>query len=418
LLCGIWHNNGDGTFTQLSIPGLIGLNEGAVACGDFDNDGYLDFIVAGTDVNNTPRIQMWRNLGNGSFVQVSIPGLPSLFNPSIAVGDFNNDGHLDFLLNGYGSSAVSQLWSNNWDGTFSLVSQAGLPGLFAGAAAWGDFDSDGKSDLLLSGGAYIGNQGNPAGGFSQVWQSLGNGSFSNINTSLPGPTYSGVAWGDYNNDGRLDVLLFGLPTQPILAQNFSPATNTPPTAPAGLQASPNGFGVLLSWNAATDAQTPAAGLSYNIRVGTSPGGFDIVSPQADPATGFRRVPQLGNAQERLMAILTNLPAATYYWSVQAIDNAFAGSPFAPESSFTVTGAAAPPAPPILTGVTMLPNGSFQFSFTNQGASFTVLSATNVSLPLSNWTVVGAPSNVAPGVFQFTTLPATNDAQRFFRVRSP
>jgi hypothetical protein len=419
LLCGIWHNNGDGTFTQIPIPGLIGLNAGAVACADFDNDGYLDFIVAGTDANNTPRIQMWRNLGNGSFTQVNIPGLASLENPSITIGDINNDGHLDFLLDGSASGTVSQLWSNNWDGTFSLVPQAGLPGLFLGAAAWGDFDSDGKSDLLLSGATYIGGNGSPSGGFSQVWRNVGDGSFSNT-TSLPGLTYSGAAWGDFNNDGRLDVLLFGLlfnqPT-PILAQNFSPGTNTPPTAPAGLQASPNGFGVVLSWNAATDAQTPAAGLSYNIRVGTSPGGFDIVSPQADPATGFRRVPQLGNAQERLMAILTNLPAATYYWSVQAIDTGFAGSPFAPESSFTVTGAMSA-TQPLLTGVTMLPNGAFQFSFTNQGSSFTVLSATDVSLPLSNWTVVGSPSNVAPGVFQFTTSPAANDAQRFFRVRSP
>ncbi len=354
MLCGIWHNNGDGTFTEISIPGLAAIWQGAVACGDFDNDGYLDFIIAGADANNTARIQMWRNLGNGSFAQVSIPGLASLYNPSIAVGDFNNDGHLDFLLSGNSPGAVSQLWSNNWDGTFTLVPQAGLPGLFAGAAAWGDFDSDGKPDLLLSGATYQGNSGIPSGGFSQVWRNMGGGSFSDL-TSLQGFTYSGAAWGDYDNDGRLDVLLFGQPTQPILAQNFSPATNTPPTAPAGLQASVNGFGVVLHWNAATDAQTPAAGLSYNIRVGTTPGGFDIVSPEADTATGFRRVPQLGNAQERLMAILTNLPVATYYWSVQAIDTSFAGSPFSSESQFTlgIPTAVTEPAAPVTSSTAVL-----------------------------------------------------------------
>jgi len=75
--------------------------------------------------------------------------------------------------------------------------------------------------------------------------------------------------------------------------------------------------------------------------------------------------------------------------------------------------------PILGGATMLANGSFQFSFTNnQGASFTVLSTTNVSLPLSNWTVVGTPTNTAPNVFQFTTQPAINDPQRFYGIRSP
>ena len=76
-------------------------------------------------------------------------------------------------------------------------------------------------------------------------------------------------------------------------------------------------------------------------------------------------------------------------------------------------------PPSLTGARMLGNGVVQFAFTNTpGASFTVLSTTNLSLPLSDWTVAGAATNAAPEVFQFTTKPATNDAQRFYGVRSP
>ena len=75
--------------------------------------------------------------------------------------------------------------------------------------------------------------------------------------------------------------------------------------------------------------------------------------------------------------------------------------------------------PTLTGAKMLGNGVCQFSFTNiPGAHFTVLSATNLSLPFTNWTVVGAASNTAPGVYLFTSQPATNDAQRFYGVRSP
>lgn len=76
-------------------------------------------------------------------------------------------------------------------------------------------------------------------------------------------------------------------------------------------------------------------------------------------------------------------------------------------------------PPFLTGARMLGNGVFQFAFSNnQGVSFTVLSTTNVSLPLGNWIVVGAPTNISPGLFQFTTQPTTNNPQRFYRVRSP
>jgi hypothetical protein len=78
------------------------------------------------------------------------------------------------------------------------------------------------------------------------------------------------------------------------------------------------------------------------------------------------------------------------------------------------------APPcLMTGAQMLGNGVCQFCFTNTpGALFTVLSATDLSLPLSNWTAVGAASNTVSNLFQFTLQPATGDQQRFYTVRSP
>jgi DNA-binding beta-propeller fold protein YncE len=76
-------------------------------------------------------------------------------------------------------------------------------------------------------------------------------------------------------------------------------------------------------------------------------------------------------------------------------------------------------PPILTDAQMLDNGVLQFAFSNTvGASFTVLSSTDLSVPMSNWMVVGTASNTAPGQFQFTSQPTTNDAQCFYGVRSP
>jgi DNA-binding beta-propeller fold protein YncE len=76
-------------------------------------------------------------------------------------------------------------------------------------------------------------------------------------------------------------------------------------------------------------------------------------------------------------------------------------------------------PQILSVLPPQGNGVFQFAFGNtESASFTVLSTTNLSLPVCNWTVVGAASNTAPGVYQFTSPPMTNDAQCFYGVRSP
>src|ERR1051326_4501814 len=77
------------------------------------------------------------------------------------------------------------------------------------------------------------------------------------------------------------------------------------------------------------------------------------------------------------------------------------------------------APPNLISAMILNNGAFRFQFTNtDGATFTVLTATDPMLPLSNWTALGSPSNMAPGLFQFTAPPSPNDQQRYYRVRSP
>jgi hypothetical protein len=76
-------------------------------------------------------------------------------------------------------------------------------------------------------------------------------------------------------------------------------------------------------------------------------------------------------------------------------------------------------PPFLINPQVLGNGAFQFTFTNlPNASFTVLTTTNLSLPLADWTVAGAPSSIGPGLYQFTSQPLTNDSQRFFEVTSP
>jgi hypothetical protein len=76
-------------------------------------------------------------------------------------------------------------------------------------------------------------------------------------------------------------------------------------------------------------------------------------------------------------------------------------------------------PPTLIDLQNLGNGVVQFAFTNtSNAYFEVLSATNLSLPLSNWTVVGTASNIGSDMFQFTSPPTTNSKQRFYSVRSP
>ena len=112
--------------------------------------------------------------------------------------------------------------------------------------------------------------------------------------------------------------------------------NTHPTSPTGLQSSVDGNSVSLSWQSASDAETQTAGLTYNLRIGSAPNGVDILSPMSDPVTGFRLVARFGNVFQNHSWTIVNLSPGTYYWSVQAVDNCFAGSVFAPEQTFTIT----------------------------------------------------------------------------------
>jgi hypothetical protein len=195
---------------------------------------------------------------------------------------------------------------------------------------WGDYDNDGDLDILLTGfdGA--------SGKIARIYRN-DNGGFSSTNTEPIGVSRSSIAWGDYDNDGDLDILLAGFPQlSPVtrVYRNNTIIPNTPPSVPSGLAAVLTDKVVSLSWNAASDTQTAANGLTYNLRVGTKPGRSNILSAMANPTNGYRRLPQLGNANHGLTASL-KVTCGVYYWSVQAIDTAWAGSPFATEGTIDV-----------------------------------------------------------------------------------
>ena len=213
--------------------------------------------------------------------------------------------------------------------------------------------------------------------------------------------YPAGAWGDFNNDGTLDLALFGWgangPESHIYRNDGSPS-NAPPAAPLGLTARQTNDLVILSWQPASDPNQTNSH-TYNVRIGSTPGGIDILSPMADPATGWRLLPQRGNAGERLFAIY-NLPKGTnYYWSVQAIDNGYAGGPFAAEGSFWMDTA------PVVSAIS---NQTIQFSTSTPYLPFLIgdfetlpdqllvsaFSSNTNLLPLSGIAINRASSNCA------------------------
>jgi hypothetical protein len=401
----LWRNTRAG-FTKVPIPGLAGAYFGSCAWGDFDNDGRPDLLITGITNSATggAMSQLWRNTATG-FTNVPIPGLRGLYASSVAWGDYDNDGLLDFLVEGLaGNTFVAELWRNTGNG-FTNVPVPGLPGIADGSLAWADFDNDGLLDFLITGLT------NGATEISQLWRNTGSG-FTNFSVpGLPGNFNSALAWGDFDNDGRADFLIAGTLSGNLASQlwrNTEASSNSAPAAPAGLSSTVSGSAVQLNWAPAVDDHTPAAGLTYNLRIGTSPGGVDIISPEADPATGWRRVTTLGNLGKKLSAVM-HLAPGNYYWSVQAVDSSFAGSPFAPEQHFSIG---------TVLAANRQPNGTFELSFNSQpGSSFTAIASTNISEPLSNWMVLGAVREISPGQFQFTDSGGTNMQQLFYRVRS-
>ena len=321
----IYRNDGGDTFVdaQVGLPGLIG----AIAWGDYNTDGYLDLVSVGkTALGNTPASNVYQGDGNGGFVDIQA-GLPGVYmQPSVAWGDYDNDGDLDLALCGCtGHGDLSEIYRND-NGVFTEAVSA-LARVHTGTVAWGDFDNDGDLDLLLHGRL---TSGTP---FATIYENV-NGAFMDMGVGLDGVS-GHAAIGDYNDDGHLDLALVGHDGAQYVTKiyrKYGGPFNTAPTPPTDLDSSINGDLVTFSFSPGSDEQTPAAGLTYNLRIGSEPGLDDVFSSASDHVNGLRRLPQSGNTGHRLSWTfqLPDPDVLAYYWSVQSIDASFTPSHWADE----------------------------------------------------------------------------------------
>jgi hypothetical protein len=200
-----FHNNGEGTFSDVSERSHLAEQLGGINCvqTDFNNDGWLDIYVMRGGWEWPMRNSLLRNNRDGTFTDVTLEsGLLSVDHPthSAAWADYDNDGWVDLFV-GH-EHTPSQLFHNKGDGTFEdVAAQAGVNRVaFTKGVAWGDYDDDGYPDL------YVSNYGEE----NFLYHNRGDGSFAEVATQLgvEKPKWSFPIWfWDYDNDGRLDLFV-------------------------------------------------------------------------------------------------------------------------------------------------------------------------------------------------------------------
>jgi hypothetical protein len=235
----LYRNNGDGTFTDVSGPaGISELRESygmtAVAA-DFDEDGWPDIYVA---CDSTPSLLLM-NTGKGRFseegilrgVALSEDGMEQA-GMGVGVGDYDLDGHLDIFKTHF-SDDTNGLYHNDGKGNFEDVARATKIGVETRYVCWGaamtDLDNDGLPDLFMTtGNVYPQLEKTlpqyPSKSPRVVFRNLGNATFEElIDEAGPGvsaPHCSrGCAFGDFDNDGDVDILVVNLNEPPSLLRN-------------------------------------------------------------------------------------------------------------------------------------------------------------------------------------------------------
>ncbi len=339
LLCGeneeldpvtiICRNEGKDKFSE-EQGWLPGISKGSARWGDYDNDHDLDVLVCGRDINGNSTSAIYRNDGN-RFNDIRA-GLQTVQESAGIWGDYDSDGDLDIFICGYSYSKIYQ----NTDDGFTDIG-ADIYGLEYSKANWGDFDNDGYLDLIVVGiypEAYPGITKRTA-----IYKYTPAVGFDLYDTTLIWITDGDAKWLDYDQDNDLDVIIAGY-TEPWLDtakvyRNSILKKNDWPSAPENLSVSIEGSAVIFSWDKSSDKETPMNGISYNLRVGTTPGGIEIVSPMSNLSDGRRRIVNFGNASSDTSWVIKNMVPGKYYWSVQAIDKGYLASYFAEERSFVI-----------------------------------------------------------------------------------
>lgn len=240
----LYRNNGDGTFTNVTQE--VGINLRGRGLGvvwtDIDNDGWIDLYIA----NDRHANFLYHNNGDGTFTELGeLHGIArnehgnAESSMGIDTADYDNDGDLDIILTHY-QAETNTLYQNDGNGVFwDITAQSRLVEPTLLPLAWGtnfaDFDNNGWLDLFFANGHLEDNIGKleEVGVYkqpNQLFYNQGNGLYTDISSKCGDglqieKSSRGSIFGDYDNDGDLDLLIMNIADTPDLLRNDTPSPN-------------------------------------------------------------------------------------------------------------------------------------------------------------------------------------------------
>ncbi len=215
----LFHNDGGGVFSQITWPLLANRSCLNAGWSDLDADGRVDLFITTTEGKSLAfgnlgdsRFQLLTSNEVGELAANGNDGFPSF-------GDFNNDGHTDLYVSG--GSSPAELYQNQGGGRYQKVQLGSLPGTAPTiCGVWGDFNNDGFLDLVttFAGASAILHMSVTGSEFQDVTEAAG--------LSMPAGEVYGPAWGDYDNDGNLDLFIPYINGMNLLFRNNGDGTFT------------------------------------------------------------------------------------------------------------------------------------------------------------------------------------------------
>ncbi len=388
----LYHGNGDGTFTRI-VSGDLATDWGGgqvPAWGDYDNDGDLDLFLPNNAAEFFPAPYsnnlFYVNTGGGSFTRIASGNIAADpgFAHACAWGDYDNDGYLDLFVtqNSNAGRPKSLLYHNDRNGNFTRITQGDIVNDLGDSTgcAWGDYDNDGFLDL------FVANRDRS----NFLYRNNGDGTFAKITSGAivnDGGISVGCAWGDYDNDGFLDLFV----------------------ANGEVTQSQNNFLYHNNGNSNQWIKVQCVGTASNrsaigakVRVAASIGG--VMRWQLREISGGSGLGQNDLRANIGLGDATNVHTVRIEWpsgTVQEFHN------LAVKQILTVT------EPPRLQTVGMAPGGSFQLLLTGGvGLRYDI----ETSADLAAWTLLTSVTNVSR-TMTISDVGSTHFNQRFYRALS-